>query len=103
MKISDLGLSVKANSARGYAGTPGYTAPEVCKGDRYDKTSDFFSYGVLIYRFLSGKVRHTVVYVWTIYPLRCENICSSSGLMLKPVHVTCCVSGHAHRAVLLLG
>lgn len=55
VKISDLGLSVKANSARGYAGTPGYTAPEVCKGDRYDKTSDFFSYGVLIYRFLSGK------------------------------------------------
>ncbi|ETO15328.1 hypothetical protein RFI_22036 [Reticulomyxa filosa] len=57
-KISDLGLAVKCTRKRsvtGYAGTPGYTAPEVCLQQYYDQTADYFSYGVLIYRFLSGK------------------------------------------------
>ena len=55
-KISDLGLAVRTkDKVRGYAGTPGYTAPEVCLQQAYDRCADFFSYGVMIYRFLSGK------------------------------------------------
>ncbi|ETO05424.1 G-protein-coupled Receptor Kinase family member (grk-1) [Reticulomyxa filosa] len=58
-KISDLGLSVqlknKTDQISGYAGTPGYTAPEVVLGLDYSFTVDFFSLGVMIYRCLSGK------------------------------------------------
>jgi len=57
-RISDLGLSVKlqkGESVRGYAGTPGYTAPEVIKHQLYDDRADFFSLGVLIYRMMCGK------------------------------------------------
>jgi len=57
-KISDLGLAVRCGaggSVRGYAGTPGYTAPEVCLQQSYSLSADFFSLGVMIYRFLSGR------------------------------------------------
>jgi len=55
-RISDLGLAVKmSDKIRGYAGTPGYTAPEVIKNKYYCHMADFFSYGVMVYRFLSGK------------------------------------------------
>jgi len=55
-RISDLGLAVKmSDKIRGYAGTPGYTAPEVIKNKYYNHMADFFSFGVMVYRFLSGK------------------------------------------------
>merc|ERR1719189_165031 len=56
-KISDLGLAVRMSSelVKGYAGTPGYTAPEVVLSHYYDHIVDFFSLGVMIYRFLCGK------------------------------------------------
>jgi len=55
-RISDLGLAVKmSDKVRGYAGTPGYTAPEVIKKKYYGYLADYFSYGVMVYRFLSGK------------------------------------------------
>lgn len=54
-RISDLGLAVKmSDQIRGYAGTPGYTAPEIIKNECYGPMADFFSYGVMVYRFLSG-------------------------------------------------
>eukprot|EP01083_Nonionella_stella_P077979 213161_1 len=53
--LLDLGLAVRKERTKGYAGTPGYTAPEIVLNATYDKTVDFFSYGVLIYRFLCGK------------------------------------------------
>jgi len=53
--LSDLGLAVKTEKVRGYAGTPGYTAPEVVSQQTYDKRADFFSYGVMVYRFISGR------------------------------------------------
>lgn len=40
---------------KGYAGTPGYTAPEVILMQSYNYMCDFFSFGVLVYRFLSGR------------------------------------------------
>eukprot|EP01083_Nonionella_stella_P050865 135167_1 len=56
-RISDLGLAVytKGGMIKGYGGTPGYTSPEVVLGQKYNHTADFFSFGVMIYRFLSGK------------------------------------------------
>ena len=55
-RISDLGLAVQTkDKVKGYAGTPGYTAPEVILMQPYDKTCDFFAFGVMIYRFLCGK------------------------------------------------
>jgi len=51
-----LGLAVQmSDKIRGYAGTPGYTAPEIIQNKKYGKMADFFSYGVMVYRFLSGK------------------------------------------------
>jgi len=57
VRISDLGLAVrsKKDKVKGYAGTPGYTAPEVITNKPYNHMADFFSYGVMIYRFLSGQ------------------------------------------------
>lgn len=55
LKISDLGLSVQREKVKGYAGTPGYTAPEVVKGEYYTRTADFFSYGVIVYRLKTGR------------------------------------------------
>jgi len=58
MSISDLGLAVllgESGKVRGYAGTPGYTAPEVVLGFQYNHIADFFSLGVMIYRCLCGK------------------------------------------------
>ena len=57
VKLSDLGLavSVEYGPVKGYAGTPGYTAPEVVLSHEYERGVDFFSLGVVIYRALSGK------------------------------------------------
>eukprot|EP01084_Bolivina_argentea_P047384 87297_1 len=57
VKISDLGLAVSVSDGlvRGYAGTPGYTAPEVVLTQYYSQSVDFFSFGVVVYRSLSGK------------------------------------------------
>jgi len=55
-RISDLGLAVKmSDKVQGYAGTPGYTAPEIIKNKYYGYMADYFSYGVMVYRFLSGE------------------------------------------------
>ena len=37
-----------------YAGTPGYIAPEVVLEEPYDITADFFSFGCVIFRLLTG-------------------------------------------------
>ena len=59
VRLSDLGLAKKTTGkVTGYAGTPGYIAPEAVAERPYDKTADFFSFGVMIYRFLCGKVRN---------------------------------------------
>jgi serine/threonine protein kinase len=57
VKLSDLGLAVmkKPEGVRGYAGTPGYTAPEVVLSHYYDHHIDYFSFGVMVYRFLCGR------------------------------------------------
>jgi len=54
-RLSDLGLAVVTDKKiKGYAGTPGYTAPEMIKGRHYGPSVDIFSFGVLLYRMLCG-------------------------------------------------
>lgn len=54
-RISDLGLAVVTKvKIKGYAGTPGYTAPEMIKNKLYGPGADIFSYGVMLYRMLCG-------------------------------------------------
>jgi serine/threonine protein kinase len=54
-RLSDLGLAVVTKvKIKGYAGTPGYTAPEMIKNKLYGPAADIFSYGVMIYRMLCG-------------------------------------------------
>lgn len=54
-RISDLGLAVVTKvQIKGYAGTPGYTAPEMIKNKLYGPAADIFSYGVMLYRMLCG-------------------------------------------------
>jgi serine/threonine protein kinase len=40
---------------KGYAGTPGYIAPEIILERSYTKVVDFFSFGVMVYRMLAGR------------------------------------------------
>jgi len=55
VRISDLGLAVVTKSKiKGYAGTPGYTAPEMIKNKPYGPAVDIFSYGVMTYRMICG-------------------------------------------------
>jgi serine/threonine protein kinase len=54
-RVSDLGLAVVTQvPIKGYAGTPGYTAPEMIKNRLYGPGADIFSYGVMLYRMLCG-------------------------------------------------
>jgi len=54
-RLSDMGLAViTKEKIRGYAGTPGYTAPEMIKNKPYGSAVDIFSYGVMLYRMLCG-------------------------------------------------
>jgi len=56
-RLSDLGLCgilpVGKQKTR-YAGTPGYMAPEVVMRRPYDMSADIWSYGVCLYRMISG-------------------------------------------------
>ena len=55
-KLGDFGVAriVDDGKASTYTGTKAYMAPEVENGDRYDKTADIYSFGVMIYQLLNG-------------------------------------------------
>ncbi|XP_029314904.1 rhodopsin kinase-like [Cottoperca gobio] len=59
VRISDLGLAVELKEGRtqtkGYAGTPGYMAPEMLKGEKYDTSVDYFTLGVTLFEFIAAK------------------------------------------------
>ncbi|KAK5860814.1 hypothetical protein PBY51_022270 [Eleginops maclovinus] len=59
VRISDLGLAVELKEGKtqtkGYAGTPGYMAPEMLKGEKYDTSVDYFTLGVTLFEFIAAK------------------------------------------------
>ncbi|KAA8595821.1 hypothetical protein FQN60_011112, partial [Etheostoma spectabile] len=59
VRISDLGLAVELADdqlkIKGYAGTPGFMAPELLKGEEYDYSVDYFTLGVTLYEFMAAK------------------------------------------------
>lgn len=59
VRISDLGLAVELpdnqDKTKGYAGTPGFMAPELLKGEEYDYSVDYFTLGVTLYEFIAAK------------------------------------------------
>lgn len=57
VKLTDFGLAVIMKSGPeyfGFAGTPGYLSPEVCKRTPYDKAVDIWACGVIMYILLAG-------------------------------------------------
>ncbi|XP_034142650.1 rhodopsin kinase GRK1-like isoform X2 [Esox lucius] len=59
VRISDLGLAVELKEneekVKGYAGTPGFMAPELLKGEMYDTSVDYFTLGVTLFEFMAAK------------------------------------------------
>ncbi|KAA8499381.1 putative cysteine-rich receptor-like protein kinase 39 [Porphyridium purpureum] len=57
-KICDFGLATMKNScslASGWLGTIGYMAPEVIRGDQYNRSCDVWSYGVMLFEMMLGE------------------------------------------------
>ncbi|KAL5251897.1 hypothetical protein ACHWQZ_G014882 [Mnemiopsis leidyi] len=58
IKLADFGLSVEVSNEKtywfGFAGTPGYLAPEVIKKNPYGKRVDLWACGVVLYILLAG-------------------------------------------------
>lgn len=56
-KISDFGIAryTTLYGLKSSEGTPGYRAPEVVRGDvAYNKKSDLYSFGMLLYELVTG-------------------------------------------------
>lgn len=57
IKIADFGFAKKClepNSLSTQCGTPGYVAPEILEGTKYDTKADMWSLGVIVYILLGG-------------------------------------------------
>ncbi|XP_004746040.1 rhodopsin kinase GRK1 [Mustela putorius furo] len=59
IRISDLGLAVQLKDGqtktKGYAGTPGFMAPELLRGEEYDFSVDYFALGVTLYEMIAAR------------------------------------------------
>ncbi|XP_036897987.1 rhodopsin kinase GRK1 [Sturnira hondurensis] len=59
VRISDLGLAVELKEGqtktKGYAGTPGFMAPELLRGEEYGFSVDYFALGVTLYEMISAR------------------------------------------------
>ncbi|KAM5147471.1 rhodopsin kinase GRK1 [Callospermophilus lateralis] len=59
IRISDLGLAVELpegqSKTRGYAGTPGFMAPELLRGQDYDFSVDYFALGATLYEMIAAR------------------------------------------------
>lgn len=67
--LADFGLSKdfgenagkdgQPNTAQSFVGSPFYVSPDVLRQQKYDKSVDFWSFGILIYRMLYGRTPFT--------------------------------------------
>ncbi|XP_017900483.1 PREDICTED: rhodopsin kinase [Capra hircus] len=59
VRISDLGLAVELKEGqtktKGYAGTPGFMAPELLQGEEYGFSVDYFALGVTLYEMIAAR------------------------------------------------
>ncbi|XP_034033343.1 rhodopsin kinase GRK1b [Thalassophryne amazonica] len=59
VRLSDMGLAVELppgkDKTNGYAGTPGFMAPELLQKKDYDYTVDYFTLGVTLYEMITAK------------------------------------------------
>ncbi|XP_007242842.3 rhodopsin kinase GRK1b [Astyanax mexicanus] len=59
VRLSDLGLAVEIlpgkDKTTGYAGTPGFMAPELLQQKEYDYSVDYFTLGVTLYEMVAAK------------------------------------------------
>ncbi|CAM4641889.1 unnamed protein product [Lepidochelys kempii] len=59
VRLSDLGLAVELlegkDKTKGYAGTPGFMAPELLRNEEYDWSVDYFTLGVTLYEMIDAK------------------------------------------------
>jgi serine/threonine protein kinase len=84
-RIADFGLAGfgygQIHSQRG--GSPGYIAPEIIEGEKYDHRVDFFSLGVVMYTLLAGKMPFTGSTMQSILEVNrvCKVIFASKELM----------------------
>ncbi|XP_075057037.1 protein kinase C delta type-like [Mixophyes fleayi] len=62
VKIADFGLAIENmygdRTATSYAGTPGYIAPEMLSGEEYNAGADWFSFGVILTKMITGKYKY---------------------------------------------
>merc|ERR1712176_1167375 len=60
VKVTDFGLSRMKHStclsSKSNAGTPEWMAPEVLRSEPANEKSDIYSYGIILYELLTGKV-----------------------------------------------
>ncbi|XP_076764631.1 proto-oncogene serine/threonine-protein kinase mos [Xylocopa sonorina] len=71
-KLADFGNSVlieESNEIYEFHGTPGYTAPEIIKGNKPTPAADIYSLGIVAWQMLSRKLpfaglhSHTIIYL----------------------------------------
>ena len=57
LRLTDFGLAKKikqGEKTNSFCGTPEYLAPEIIRGEYYDKNVDWWSFGILIYEMICG-------------------------------------------------
>ena len=62
VKVGDFGLSrLQSMDLMTAAGTPQWTAPEVIRHDHYTTKADVYSFSIIIYELLSGKIPYVEI------------------------------------------